>query len=127
MKIYAISALVLTFSMVALAFGSSVCDNAPCEPTINATVGEEFTISVSSNPSTGFGWWTQFDPQFVSLVGSDYAAGNASPGMVGVPGTEVFTFRAEAAGETDVYLLLLQPWVDGTIAEKQIYPVTIAE
>jgi inhibitor of cysteine peptidase len=124
-KRYAISALALPFVMIALAFGSSVCDNAPCEPMINASVGEDFTISVRSNPSTGFSWWTQFDPQYVSLVGFSFNAGNASPGMVGVPGTEAFTFRAEAAGETDVYLLLLQPWANGSIAERQIFPVTI--
>ncbi|NPV61616.1 MAG: protease inhibitor I42 family protein [Methanotrichaceae archaeon] len=126
MKRYAISALALPFVMIALALGSSVCDNAPCEPMINASVGEDFIISVRSNPSTGFSWWTQFDPQYLSLVGSSFNEGSASPGMVGVPGTEVFTFRAEAAGETDVYLLLLQPWENGTIAERQIFPVTIS-
>ncbi|MEI2763414.1 hypothetical protein [Methanothrix soehngenii] len=45
MKRYAISALALAISMIAMALGSSVCDNAPCEPVINATMGEEFLTS----------------------------------------------------------------------------------
>jgi len=127
MKKFAVLALVLAYSLVSLAFGSSVCDNAPCEPVINATVGEEFTITVSSNPSTGYEWWTKFDPKFLNLVDSGFSAGNASSGMVGVPGNEVFTFRAEAAGETEVYMLRLRPWVNETVIDSRIFPVVITE
>lgn len=127
MKRYAISALAVFISMIALAVGSSVCDYAPCEPAINATVGKEFNITVPSNPSTGFDWWTDFDPQFLSLVGIGSVRENASLKMVGVPEKEVFTFQALLPGETEVYLILLQPWENGTIAEKLIYPVEVAE
>jgi hypothetical protein len=44
-----------------------------------------------------------------------------------VPENEIFTYRAVIPGETEVYLLLLQPWENGTIAERLIYPVNIAE
>ena len=127
MKRYVISALALAISMIALALGSSVCDNAPCEPVINATMGEEFNITIPSNPSTGFEWWTEFDPQFLTLVGARSTQDNVSLEMVGVPENEVFTYRAVIPGETEVYLLLLQPWENGTIAQRLIYPVNIAE
>lgn len=127
MKRYAISALALAISMIALAIGSSVCDNAPCEPVINATVGEDFNITVPSNPSTGFEWWTDFNPQFLNLAEARSITGNVSPEMTGLPETKVFTYRALSPGETEVYLLLLQPWQNGTIAEMLIYPVKIAE
>ncbi len=122
-----ISVLALAISMTALAFASSVCDNAPCEPVINATVGEEFKITMPSNPSTGFGWWTDFDPQFLSLVKKGSDRGNVSPEMVGMAEEEVLTYRAVSPGETEVYLLLLQPWESGSIAERLIYPVMISK
>lgn len=125
MKRYAITALALAVSMIALAFGSSVCDNAPCEPVINAMVGDEFNITIPSNPSTGFGWWTDFDPQFLTLTGTRSNQANASPEMTGLTETKVFAFRAVSPGETEVYLLLLQPWENGDIAQRLIYPVKI--
>lgn len=126
MKRYAITALTLAVSMIALAFGSSVCDNAPCEPVINAMVGDEFNITIPSNPSTGFGWWTDFDPQFLTLTGTGSNQANASPEMTGLTETKVFDFRAVSPGETEVYLLFLQPWENGNIAQRLIYPVKIS-
>jgi inhibitor of cysteine peptidase len=90
-------------------------------------MGEEFNITIPSNPSTGFEWWTEFDPQFLTLVGARSTQDNVSLEMVGVPENEIFTYRAVIPGETEVYLLLLQPWENGTIAERLIYPVNIAE
>ena len=127
MKRYAISTLALAIYMIAMALGSSVCDNAPCEPVINATMGEEFNITIPSNPSTGFEWWTEFDPQFLTLVGARSTQDNVSLEMVGVPENDIFTYRAVIPGETEVYLLLLQPWENGTIDKRLIYPVNIAE
>jgi inhibitor of cysteine peptidase len=105
--------------------GANFCDNAPCEPPINASLGKEFTISLESNPSTGFEWWTKFDPNYLSLMSSTFVSGNEKSGMVGVPGKETFTFNAKIAGNTDVNMLLLQPWENGTIAERKIFPINI--
>ncbi|VVB69604.1 Chagasin family peptidase inhibitor I42 [uncultured archaeon] len=88
--------------------------------------GENFNISLVSNPSTGFGWWSQFETEYLSLVDSTYIPGNQEAGMVGVPGKEVFTFNAKKAGETYVIMLYLQPWENGTIGQRQIFPVNIS-
>lgn len=127
LKVYVISVLGLAFLSLSLALGSSVCDNAPCEPLINVSAGEEFNITLPSNPSTGFGWWNDFDPQFLSLVGTGSSQGNASPKMVGLPEKTILTYRAESPGETEIYLLLLQPWEGGIIEKRLIYPVLISE
>ena len=93
---------------------------------VNATLGKNFTISfASSSPATGFQWWTNFDPSYVSLVNESFIQNSASPGMVGVPGMESFTFTAKKVGETDVTMLALQPWENGTIGQRKIFPVTI--
>jgi len=120
-----ILALAIMFSSVVIVSGTNICDNAPCEPQINAFNGENFTISLQYNPSTGFEWWTKFDPTYLSLMDSAFVSGNERSGMVGVPGTEVFTFNARNAGNTEVIMLLLKPWENGTIAERKIFPINI--
>jgi predicted secreted protein len=109
-----------------VAASASICDNAPCEPPINASVGDNFTISLKSTASTGFDWWAQFDPQCLTLLDSSVQSPRASPGMVGVPEMQVFTFEAIKAGDTDVIMLYLQPWENGTIGKRQIFPVKIS-
>ena len=112
--------------LIIVAASASICDNAPCEPPINASVGDNFTISLESTGSTGFNWWAQFDPQYLILRSSATQSPSTSPGMVGVPEMQVFTFEAIKAGNTDVIMLYLQPWENGTIGKKQIFPVNIS-
>jgi predicted secreted protein len=123
-RLIALVAAAMFFSIVAAS--ASICDNAPCEPIINASVGDNFTISLESTGSTGFNWWAQFDPQYLTLLDSSVQSPKASPGMVGVPEMQVFTFEAIKAGDTDVMMLYLQPWENGTIGKRQIFPVNIS-
>jgi inhibitor of cysteine peptidase len=118
--------LATAFLCIAAASASSICDNAPCENAINISTGENFTISLESNTgSTGFNWWAQFDTEYLDLLGSSVQTPATSPGMVGVPGEQLFTFNAKNAGNTDVILLYLQPWENGTIGTRKIFPVNI--
>ena len=126
MNKYAILSLALIFSLTGLVLATSVCDTAPCEKMINASLGKSFTISFGSmSPATGFQWWTNFDPSYVSLVNESFVQNSAAPGMVGVPGNETFTFMPKKAGETDITMLALQPWENGSIGQRKIFPVTI--
>jgi inhibitor of cysteine peptidase len=120
-----ILALIIVLSSVVVVSGTDICDNAPCESQINASLGNEFSISLESNPSTGFEWWTKFDPNYLSLMSSTFVSGNEMSGMVGVPGKQEFTFNAISAGNTDVIMLLLRPWENGTITERKIFPINI--
>jgi len=121
----AILALVIVISSVLIVSGTNICSNSPCEPQINASIGKEFTISLESNPSTGFEWWTKFDPDYLSLLNSTFVSGNERSGLVGVPGKDVFTFNARSAGNTEVIMLLLRPWENGTVGERKIFPINI--
>jgi predicted secreted protein len=120
-----ILALAIAFLSIAIVSGTNICDNAPCEPQINASLGKEFAISLESNPSTGFEWWTKFDPNYLSLLNSTFISGNEKSGMVGVPGKQMFSFNAKSAGNTEVIMLLLRPWENGAIAERKIFPINI--
>ena len=125
MNQFAILALAIVFSSVLIVSGTNICDNAPWEPKINASLGKEFAISLESNHSTGFEWWTKFDPNYLSLLNSTFISGNEKSGMVGVPGKELFTFNAKSAGNTEVIMLLLRPRENGTVAERKIFPINI--
>jgi predicted secreted protein len=123
---YAIVLLALAFFSIGAVSANSICDNAPCEKAVKASLGKEFMISVESNPrSTGFNWWTSFDPQYLNLVNATYVPGNKNTLMVGVPGMEVFTFVPKSTGDTEVTMLYLQPWENGTIGSRKIYPIVI--
>jgi predicted secreted protein len=125
MNQYAILVLAIVFSSVLIVSGTNICDNALCEPQINASVGKEFAITLESNPSTGFEWWTKFDPKYLTLLNSTSFSGNGKSGLVGVPGWEMFSFNAKSAGNTEVIMLLLRPWENGTIAARKIFPINI--
>jgi hypothetical protein len=45
--------------------------------------------------------------------------------MAGVPRERILIFSAKMAGNTDVTVLLLQPWENSTIGERRIFPVNI--
>lgn len=125
MNKYTILSLALAFSLTGIVF-ASVCDTAPCEKMVNATLGKDFTISIESvSPTTGFQWWTNFDPNYLSLINESFVQNKAAPGMVGVPGMEYLTFTPKKEGETEVTMLSLQPWENGTIGQRMIFPVSI--
>lgn len=117
--------LAAAFLLMAAA-SASICDNAPCEEAINATVGENFTISLPYNAGTGFEWWTNFDPDYLSLEGSSDIAEESAPEMMGAPEETDFTFKAKMSGSTEVIMLLLRPWENATVEERRIFPVNIA-
>jgi predicted secreted protein len=121
----AILALAITFLSVMIASGTDICDNSPCETQINASLGKEFAISLESNPSTGFEWWIKYDPNYLDLMNSTFVNGNGKSGFLGVQGTQMFTFNAKSAGNTEVIMLLLKPWKNGSIEERKIFPINI--
>jgi predicted secreted protein len=118
----------LALSLIALVSANSICDNDQCEKQINVGIGKDFTISPEANPgSTGFDWWTNFDTHYLSLVNSAFIPGNAAFGMVGVSGIKNFTFNAKKTGNTEVHMLLLRPWVNGTILESKLFQINIEQ
>ena len=119
--------IILAVAFLSIAAASAnICDNAPCEKTINATVGENFAITLPFYSGTGFEWWANFDPAYLSLVNSSDKVKDSGSEMVGLPRERVLTFSAKMAGNTDVTVLQLQPWENGTIGKRQIFPVNIA-
>lgn len=63
-------------------------------------VGEEFTIELESNPSTGYRWTmtTRPDESILGLTGDYYEAPETD--AVGAPGKQFYRFKALKAGQT---------------------------
>lgn len=76
-----------------------------------ARPGEEFTIRLSANPSTGYHWEMMEVPdgRVVEYVRKRYVPSPDSEGRVGSGGTEEWTFRAVAAGEATLMLGYFPP------------------
>ena len=94
---------------------------------LDVGAGDEFVICLDSNPSTGYGWMADFDPDVLSLVMKTFESSRHPPGMVGVGGRELFTFAALEAGETKLNMIYLRPWVGGDIAEIRDFSIRVAD
>ncbi|MBJ7255938.1 MAG: protease inhibitor I42 family protein [Akkermansiaceae bacterium] len=100
---------------------------------IEATAGKEFTISMKSNRSTGYGWQLAkpLDQTTVKLVKNDYQnAPQTSPDqrIVGGPGTEVWTFKALKSGKTTIEFKYVRPWEkDKAPGETKSFSVVIKD
>ena len=67
---------------------------------ITVTQGQNFTIQLQSNPSTGYRWQPTYDNSTVTLVNQAFASGisNATTAIVGAGGTDLFTFQGIKQG-----------------------------
>lgn len=134
-------AIVLLFAATAVAAcegdGDDGGDDTPRAPrelqlsdadsgkTVTADVGSTIIIALTSNPSTGYAWQVR-EPLPEQLAQSGdvryVPPGSTSP-VVGAPGTEVFTFRATAAGSAELTLDYARSFEDGEPAS--VYTLTI--
>ncbi len=87
----------------------------------NVTVssGEEITVSLCSNPSTGFQWVEEAqinDAGIIEQTGYSFIAPgekNGQPPAPGSAGTSVWTFRALKAGNATIEMEYSRPWEGG--------------
>ena len=86
-----------------------------------APVGGTVTVTLCSNPSTGFAWQAPvFDPARVQLL--RHVTNEPASGVPGAAGTETWTFRVLAAGDTGVSFAYSRPWAGG---EKGLWTVAL--
>jgi inhibitor of cysteine peptidase len=80
------------------------------EKTIQCKIGEAFSISLDSNPTTGYKW--QFahprNGKFLKLIGSKYKAPKTE--LAGAGGKEIWSFKGLSVGQTKIILEYNRPW-----------------
>jgi inhibitor of cysteine peptidase len=87
----------------------------PAKP-VEAAPCADFTITLESNKTTGFGWdiAEPFDEKVAEFVSCEYVA--ADTALVGAPGREIWAFRAVCPGKTVISFKYFRPW------EKDVPP-----
>jgi inhibitor of cysteine peptidase len=83
---------------------------------IKVSNGHEFTITLQSNPGTGYQWTPTFNRTILNLVSHEYKP--ASTKLLGSPGTDVFTFKAINHGTDTVKMIYKRSWEKESVQEK---------
>ena len=96
------------------------------ERSVEAAVGDSIRVTLCSNPSTGFSWEQPALPASSAVEVVDHGVVAPSGALVGAAGGETFTFRATAAGTTEVRLAYSQPWAGGTKGAWTVRLVIVA-
>lgn len=94
--------------------------------TVQVGVGGTVTLTLESNPTTGFSWnkVEDVDKSILKLEKNDYKQKASPAGMVGVGGRDTIVYRALKAGTAKIDLIYMQPWEpDSTFNTK--YTVTV--
>ncbi len=80
--------------------------------TITLSVNQPLDIRLRGNPTTGYQWeLSKTDTALLPLVSSSYAQDTAQPGMVGIGGQYLFSFKAAAPGDAPLRLIFRRPWL----------------
>ena len=116
----------------ALALGACGGDETSLDVTPDGTVfdvggGDQFTIVLESNVTTGFSWQLEqsLDEDVLTLADDDYIA----PGTdaVGAPGKQELTFEAVGSGTTSIELWYIRPFDSPPDpVDEASFPVTVA-
>ena len=109
------------FSLVCM-FTVSCCyaEDLKSSSVIEARTGEDFTIILPANPTTGYQWQLAepVNEKIIQLVNSEYVPDPDKIGRAGAGGKQVWRFKALVEGRTDVKLKYVRSW------EKNIAPVS---
>lgn len=109
--------IVAVLGTVAL-FGLAACDSKsttsftdPGKPIV-VDAGQQFTISLDANHTTGYSWELAHPPdgKVAALVSTIYVFPGTKPLPPGAGGTEVWTFAPAGKGETRLTLNYRRPW-----------------
>jgi inhibitor of cysteine peptidase len=84
-------------------------------------VGEFFTISLESNPTTGYTWHAEYDSSFVKELKSSFTPISKA---VGAGGKELFEFQTERVGVTVITLKQSRSW-ESEIKKTFIFKVDV--
>ncbi|MBU4162185.1 protease inhibitor I42 family protein [Patescibacteria group bacterium] len=80
------------------------------EGAVQVSVGHEFVVLLETNPTTGFQWGLQLDPNYIDFKGKEYIADESAEEIVGAGGHEKFTFTAMTIGQSEIIFAYTRPW-----------------
>ncbi len=111
---------ILTFCAFFVLLFTLDCRCQATERTVK--VNKEFTISLKSNPSTGYKWALSFDKAFLKLKADRF--NRPTKALIGAGGTQTFVLLPVREGETEVHLVYKRSW-EKIIARERTYRLHI--
>jgi inhibitor of cysteine peptidase len=93
---------------------------------MKVTNGQDFTISLQSNQTTGYQWQLSepLDQKVVKKVNSEYKPDQSD--AMGAGGVEIWTFKAVGKGGADIKMKYVRPSEKGAKpAEQRVFKVTV--
>ncbi len=94
--------------------------------TIFAKPGEEFTIKLDENPTTGYQWsYAITDEKIVSMSKDEYVTDEADKNVEGAGGQRVITFKANAAGYTAINMVYERSWEKNEDDKKLSFDIEV--
>lgn len=86
---------------------------------VDLQVGQILTVSLESNPTTGYIWQVaHYDNAILHQLGEAEFKQGGEEGLVGAGGIETVRFESVRAGETSLELEYVRPWEEGVAPEK---------
>ncbi|HAL18392.1 MAG TPA: hypothetical protein DCO86_02060 [Spirochaetaceae bacterium] len=106
--------MLLSFSLLSLSCVSKVSNRVVMR------------VLLDGNPTTGYGWvFKGSDNNRVKLVASEHAVRSGSEGLVGAPGTFVFSFEGIEKGDDRLHFEYSRSWEKAEPARKHTVNVWI--
>jgi inhibitor of cysteine peptidase len=119
------SAIILALTLVTGCGGGNIETYSDAGPAIDIGINQEFSITLGSNPTTGYSWQESYDENFLELVAKSYRPGaEAEPEVVGAGGTEYFQFKALQPGETELVMTYKRGWEEESL-KQLVFTVNI--
>ncbi|MBA7509838.1 hypothetical protein ES705_01810 [subsurface metagenome] len=89
--------------------------------------GDRINIKLESNPTTGYEWILggETDTSVVSLFDSKFVQTEKEEELVGAGGYEIFTFKAENSGQTEIILTYKRSWEEEELKEEFLFKINI--
>jgi inhibitor of cysteine peptidase len=78
--------------------------------------GQEFTIILESNPTTGYQWIPTFNTSMINLVSHNFQPSTTK--LMGSPGTDTFKFKATNQGTESLKMIYKRTWEKEFVKEK---------
>ncbi len=94
--------------------------------TLELSVGQELTVTLDANATTGYSWTVdQIDESVLSQQGDpEYVVNNPDPNLVGGGGRAIFRFQAASPGQSELRLIYHRQWEQG-VAPVQTFTATV--
>jgi inhibitor of cysteine peptidase len=80
-------------------------------------LGDEITVALDENPTTGYRWHPDIDTARLQLTGDQYQ-GSERP--TGASGTRRMTFAPLQAGSARLHLVKRRSWEQAVVAEFEV-------